>query len=134
MERQRGWEQRLFKYTCSMLSVPFEYGKNDCILFAASCVEAVTGEDPASEHRGTYSTETGALRIILESGAQSLGEFVGLYLPEKPVALMQRGDVGIFDGPDGEFVAVCQGKESVGPTSRGLIHVKTIQAKQAFKV
>lgn len=134
LRRRKGWEQALFRYTASMLAVPYEWGQNDCILFAAGCVEAMTGVDLAAEYRGTYDGPEGAARIIARAGAGSLGEFLALYLPETPVSLVQRGDIVIADAPSGDFAAVCQGATCVGPSRRGLIHIKTLQAKQAFKV
>jgi hypothetical protein len=134
LQRIEGWEQRLFDFTRASMSTPYAWGTNDCIIFAAGCVEAITGTDLAKEHRGTYTDENGAARIIARAGAGSLGEFVGLYLPEKPLSLVQRGDIVIAEGPDGDFAAVCQGATCVGPSRRGLVHVKILQAKQAFKV
>lgn len=134
LQRLEGWEQRLFEFTRASMSQPYEWGTNDCIIFAAGCVEAMTGVDLAAEHRGTYTDELGAARIIARAGADSLAGFVALYLPETPLSLVQRGDIVIAEGPEGDFAAVCQGVTCVGPSRRGLIHVKTLQAKQAFKV
>jgi len=134
LQRTTGWEQRLFAYTSGMLAIPFDYGTNDCVLFAASCVEVMTGVDLATEYRGKYNTKAGALRIIAETGADSLGDFVASFLPEKEVSFMQRGDLGIFEGEDGDFVGVCQGKECIGPTRLGLVRIKTLSAHRAFKV
>lgn len=47
---------------------PFEWGSFDCLTWAASYVEAVTGCDPASRYRGTYSTAFGARRLVLGAG------------------------------------------------------------------
>ena len=134
LQRTTGWEQRLFKYTTEMLATPFEYGTNDCVLFASACVEVMTGVDLARNYRGTYSTKAGALRIIAEAGAGGLGDFVASFLPEKEVSFMQRGDMGLFAGEDGDFIGVCQGKECIGPTRIGLVRVKTLSAQRAFKV
>lgn len=134
LRRRKGWEQALFKFTASRLTTPYQWGATDCVLFGADCVEVMTGEDLAAEYRGTYDDALGAARIIARAGAGSLGEFVALYLPEIPVSRAQRGDIVIADGPEGDFVAVCQGATCVGPSARGLIHIKTLQAKQAFKV
>jgi hypothetical protein len=135
LTRVKFWEQRLFQYTASIIDKPFEWGTHDCVIFAASCVEAQTGQDLAAEHRGTYEGPTGAARIIREAGCESLGDFLALYLPEKPVPFLQRGDVALCEDAEGnQFTAICQGRTCVGPTPGGLIHVKTSQAIRAYKV
>jgi hypothetical protein len=49
-------------------AMPFAWGFRDCALFAADCVEAVTGRDPAADFRGAYLSALGALRIIRAHG------------------------------------------------------------------
>jgi hypothetical protein len=134
LQRTEDWEQKLFAFTASMLPMPFEWGSNDCMMFAAGCVYACTGQDLAAEYRGTYDTEAGALRVIVAAGVKDLGDFVARLLPEIDPAEAQRGDVILAQGPEAPFIAVCQGATSVGPTAHGLIHVYTNQALRAFKV
>lgn len=134
LQRITGWEQSLFAFTKDRLRTPYAWGENDCILFAADAVEAMTGEDLAADHRGTYNGPESAARIIGRAGASDLASFVGLYLPEIPVALAGRGDIGIAEGPHGDFAAVCQGRTYIGPSANGIIHVKRAQIFRAFKV
>lgn len=132
--RKNQWEQKLFAYTSGVLQKPFEWGVHDCVLFAADCIEAMTGEDLAAEYRGTYSTSQGAAKIVHSAGVESLGDFLAMYLPETPVPFLQRGDIALCDGPEWQFVGVCQGRTCVGPSEKGLIHVNNSQVIRAFKV
>ncbi|WFU88994.1 hypothetical protein QA644_08115 [Rhizobium sp. CC1099] len=74
----------------------------DCIMFCASWVAEQTGTDPASEVRGTYRDEPGALQVLSSAGgikalfASGL-EPLGYERTRKPVS----GDVGIVLAPSG---------------------------------
>jgi len=91
--------------------MPFAWGSFDCALFGADAVLALTGEDPASEYRGTYHTAIGAsaaLQRVCGGGLVEAIERNGWR--ECCPALARRGDVGITNSPQGPAVAVCLGK------------------------
>jgi len=99
--------------------MPFEWGSNDCCLFAADWVHRVTGRDPAAPYRGTYSSGVGAQRIIDQAGgilelARELG------LEPKPIALAQRGDVIARDTGNGIGLGVCIGSTAAFVARDGL--------------
>lgn len=65
------------------VKIPFEWGTQDCCLFAASAVEAMTGTDIAAEFRGKYTTKLGAWRAISKiTGGTTVGDAVA-YCAEK---------------------------------------------------
>jgi hypothetical protein len=81
--------------------MPFEWGFNDCALFAADAVQAMTGEDPAPDLRG-YDSEFGAIRTMKENGWAGVEETLeavcnrsGFY--DVPVAFARRGDVLLLE-------------------------------------
>lgn len=45
-------------------SIPFEWGKSDCILSVCDYVLGQTGIDPAAPWRGSYDSEAGAQKIV----------------------------------------------------------------------
>ena len=134
LKRVPGWEIALFDFMKSKINQVHDWGKNDCVMFAADVVLTLTGEDLAADYRGTYADREGAEKIIAEKGAETLGDFLASYLPEIPVAEAMRGDIVISPGPEGEFAAVCQGRTCVAPSDHGLIHIRRAQATRAFKV
>lgn len=85
----------------------FQWGRHDCALFAADCVQAITGIDPASELRG-YTTEAGAAKCIRRAGGMEaladarLGARV-------PVLMAQVGDVALLE-QESPLFAVCVGQ------------------------
>jgi hypothetical protein len=91
------WEQALADYIAIKRHEAFEYGVNDCCLFAAGAVEAVTGEDPMSEFRGKYDSLKGSLKAIKDIGAGTLEATLDGKFPEVAIGNAQRGDLAFFD-------------------------------------
>lgn len=134
MGRHKDWEQSLFAVVGVLSTRPFEWGKNDCVTFAADCVEAQTGEDIIADFRGRYTTELGAVRAMIKAGSRDMGDLVAMRLEETHVRKLQRGDIVVCAGEFGDFCAVVMGATAVGPTPEGLRHIPIGQAKRAYKV
>lgn len=112
--------------------VPFLFGKNDCCLFAADCVLAITGEDPAQGLRGTYSTEKEAALLVRKlGGVPSIAKarFGEEILP----AFMQVGDVALVKVMGQDMLAVCFGAHLLAPGPDGLVYVPLENALQAWR-
>lgn len=62
--RVKGWEGRLAAAFEAAGERDFAYGRFDCLLFVAECVEATTGVDLAAELRGSYEGREGALEVL----------------------------------------------------------------------
>jgi hypothetical protein len=99
--RLSDWESQLSAYVTAKRDEPFAWGVNDCCLFAAGAVEAVTGDDPMLEFRGHYSNEFGAARALVEIGAGTLEATLDGKFPEIGKALAQRGDLAFHEGAVG---------------------------------
>ena len=91
------WEAALSDYIATKRHEPFEYGLNDCCLFAAGAVEAITGEDPMSEFRGKYDSLKTSIKAIKEIGAGTLEATMDGKFPEVTISHAQRGDLAFFD-------------------------------------
>jgi hypothetical protein len=91
------WEDALVNYIIIKRDEPFEYGVNDCCLFAAGAVEAITGEDPMSEFRGKYDSLKGSIKAIKDIGAGTLEATLDGKFPEVSIGYAQRGDLAFFD-------------------------------------
>jgi len=131
--RVKGWEQRLYALTVEAIGKPHEWGTHDCVTFAADAVREITGRDPMGSLRGTYDSRLSAARVMLEAGAESVGDLAALHLPEITPSEARRGDVIVSAEPH-EFLAVCVGRTAVGPSETGMIHVPMAQAVRAFRV
>jgi hypothetical protein len=127
--RFQNWEKLLNDYLSQV--GPFEWGANDCCLFAANGVFAITGEDYAKPYRG-YKTAKGALGKLKDIGVdgvatKALGE-------PKPPTLAKRGDVVSFESGDGLALGLCIGAKIAAVGQDGLIMLPMNQAIQAWSV
>lgn len=91
------WEDALSNYIAVKRYDRFEYGFNDCCLFAAGAVIAVTGEDPMPEFRGKYDSLKGSLKVIKEIGAGTLEATMHSKFLQIEIGHAQRGDLAFFD-------------------------------------
>jgi hypothetical protein len=127
--RFQNWEKLLNDYLSQV--GPFEWGANDCCLFAANGVFAITGEDYAKPYRG-YKTAKGALGKLKDIGVdgvatKALGE-------PKPPTLAKRGDVVSFESGNGLALGLCIGAKIAAVGQDGLIMLPMNQAIQAWSV
>ena len=99
--RQNQWDKKLTAYLKQLAREEFVWGKNDCALFVANCLEILTGVDYAKDYRNLYTTEEGAIKALQDIGQGSLKKtFAHLanskgWKPVKP-SFAQRGDMVLF--------------------------------------
>ena len=114
------WQRRLIDVIKAAEKRPFLWGENDCCLFAADCVQAMCGEDFASDLRGTYSTAVGAKRVLLNAGG-SIEKVLAQHLDEVPVSLRQRGDIAVVISDGSRCAGVVFGGAVFVPGESGLV-------------
>ena len=124
------WEKRLVAVTEAHMNTPLVWGKSDCLLTTCDAIEAMTGVDPAADIRGKYKSRAGAYRLIKLRGFGSLGAVLADRFEEIPVAMAQRGDVGIFEKTVGYF---CEYGFAVKGED-GLRFIPRTMTERAFKV
>ena len=131
--RLRQWQSRLAELLSERLHTAFAWGTHDCCLFGADVVQAVTGHDPASALRGTYTDEASG-RELLESlggvaaiATEALGEPV-------PVAQARVGDLGLVLADGAQTLAVCIGQQWRAPGLTGLVLLRAAHVQQAWRV
>jgi hypothetical protein len=67
LQRAKHWATRAFhEFLLARAKTPFawSWGTNDCCLFAADAVQAITGVDIADDFRGLYDDEASAFALI----------------------------------------------------------------------
>lgn len=122
MQRRDDWASRLISVIDAADNKPFAWGKQDCALFAADCVQAMTGEDFAAPFRGRYDTALGSVRALKMMGYASLEEYVIAVLGEPINAnTAGRGDVVMVDTPEGKALGVVAGIEAAVAGVNGLV-------------
>ena len=125
------WQARLGALLDARRTMPFAWGSNDCCLFAADCVQAVTGIDPALGLR-QYNDAAGAARMLARlggvrgAGNALLGVSVG--------ALFARvGDIGEVQVGQREALGVCNGDGWLAVGEVGLVALPLSNAVRAWR-
>ena len=133
--RIEGWETRLNDVIEAALYRPFRWGENDCCLFAAECVKAVTGADVGSPYRGLYDSAQGAACLLDElGGLEGAVRFAGF--PEIPPAMAQRGDLAIAPNDGREVLGIVDmtARQIAVPGENGLMFLPVSVASKAWRV
>ncbi len=132
--RVSDWPAQLHIVSTAALRKPYRWGDHDCCLFAADCVLAMTGVDLAEDFRGAYHDEATASDMLERLNCESVADLPGIWFEEISVSQARRGDVALFDGEFGPFLAICDGITAVGPAARGIAHVQIVDALRAWRI
>ena len=126
------WQLRFSEFVKSRAAEPFAWGRNDCCLFAADAVIAMTGSDHAAGLRG-YVTAMEAHRLIEERGG--LKELVGSSLGAPiPPSFASVGDVVLVENEGRELLAICNGTAALAPGKTGIVVLGMNAAVAAWRV
>lgn len=128
------WRQRFGALVTDRARKPFAWGRQDCAIFAADCAWAITGQDPAAEVRGAYSTAFGAARVLYSLGGGLQDMATAAFGPSVPPLMATVGDVVLVQTPDGPALTVCNGDHLLGPSSNGLAVMSLADGLQAWRV
>jgi hypothetical protein len=125
------WQTRFGALVESRRLVPFEWGVNDCVTFAADAVHACIGVDPLAAERG-YTTPQEASRIL--GGFGALAEFADARFGEQCGPRLARvGDTGLVIRAGRVSLVVCNGATWLGPGTHGLEALPLAAATRAWR-
>lgn len=134
--RPQDWPERLGALVEERRNVPFAWGTQDCVLFAADAALAVVDADPMAEFRGQYDTEAGAEELMagrtFEATVAELMERFGA--PECPPGFAQRGDWALVSIGNQEMAGVVIGTTIAVPNANGLSFVPVGRATRAWAI
>ena len=109
-------------------------GGQDCCLFAADVVFALTGRDFAESFRGRYSSRAEAVALLGARGGLEAVVTGCLGEPLPTALLARRGDVVMVDTPEGRALGVVVGAKAVGAGPQGLTFVPMAGWLKAWRV
>lgn len=139
LTRRHDWRSRLEAAIDAIKAIPFSWKEQtDCgAHLAGRMVEAQTGVDVSALFRGSYTTATGALRVMKTAGFDNLGDLVASVLPElgHPSEACVGDIVAVAD--DSAFgcaLGVVDGERIFVMRADGLGTVDLLTAHRAFKV
>jgi hypothetical protein len=135
LRKRPDWRARLSAYIAATWAQPFGYGRQDCALFAAGAIEAMTGTDPAAGFRGRYATrDEGMMLLFTEDGAMGPIDLARRILTAVPPAFAQAGDIAVVDAEEGRALGVVAGPHVYLAGVGGLVTVPLAKARAAFRV
>lgn len=100
IKRYPDWPARLQTEIERAARAPFRWGIDDCCLFPADCVRAMTGVDVGAEFRGKYDDLAGAAALIrLDGGVLEMIDRLAREFGAERIegAFATRGDVVLAD-------------------------------------
>jgi hypothetical protein len=125
--RTPGWRDALRELVTARAHTPFSWGSQDCMLFAADCRLAVTGEDLASPFRGRYRDRKSALCLIKKFGGSDLEaaclKLLGEPNPEGQISAMNGDTVLVEQVPTGKALGVFADEVAVIAGEFGLVEL-----------
>jgi hypothetical protein len=139
MKRVDNWPEKLTEYVESRRAEPFEWGRNDCMLFAADGISVLTGVDLVPELRGSYSTQIGAARRIVEVyGTASLAGAAECFaekwgIEEISIKFAGRGDVVLCANSGNPCLAICIGLHAVSAGPNGMLRLPMSDTLRAWR-
>lgn len=139
LRRLPDWPARFVAFRDEHEAKLFALGENDCCLFAAAAVRAITGVDLVPRDAERWTSSAAAAQVLRrERGLLGLvTSRLGSPLPTPKLA--QRGDVLLVRAPlpSGgrvRFLAVCDADRWMAPHRTGLVRGPMSQAVKAWGV
>ncbi len=128
------WKVQLAQYLGEVARAPFEPGVNDCALFAAGAVAAMTGLDLAADWRGKYQTLEEGLALLKGAGFGDHVALAAAHFAEIDPVFAAPGDIAVVRAVEGEALGIVQGEGIYVVTPRGLGVISMNTALRAFRV
>ncbi len=128
--RLKDWRPRLVGYLEEVRSRPFAYGQHDCALFAAGAVEAMTGEDLATDFRGQYASLKDGLKLVRGDHQKVLHE----HFTAIPQAFAGVGDIALIGEVGFPALGIFDGETILVLREDGLGRMPRAAATQAWRV
>jgi hypothetical protein len=149
LTRKEHWDTRAFHdFLQARAKLPFAWGTNDCALFAADAVLAITGTDIAADFRGKYTDEASAFALIktvtargtdpataVGDAAEWCANHAGLIERVYPL-MAQRGDLVVMENGGQTIAGVIHlnGRHAISVSEAGLVRLSIRSVTRAWAV
>jgi hypothetical protein len=139
MIKHHRFAEQLLVAVAARRGLAFQWGVNDCCLFACDVIRDAGGVDYAAPFRNRYSTALGAARALrrfagggLEAAAEKITQDNGL--EEVPPLMAQRGDFVLLDAAEDPALGVCLGATFIAAGPAGAVILPLKRARRAWRV
>jgi len=131
------WESKLNAFIEERRNAPFQWGVNDCCLFACDAVKSICGYDFAESLRGTYSTAYGAGKVYLKLKVKDVSELGWKYVDEGKLSIVDirkanRGDFLVYANCKNRSLGISIGECGAFVSEKGLAFIPRIECVTAF--
>lgn len=130
--RRNDWVEKMWLAIEDHADTEFVWGVNDCCLFVARVVDAMTDSDIETQLNASYSDEETALAYIASFG--SLEAAVSSYLGQPEPGRPLRGDVVLIDGGEGPALGILVGGHIAGMGPNGFVYLPRSEALQRWAI
>jgi hypothetical protein len=127
--KPENWPSKLLAAIESRRTAAFEWGSNDCVKFAFSIIEEVTGEDKLNGLTWGSAREAAELLAAQDLVSRTDG-WLGQQISPK---FASRGDVVAVDINGRLSLAICTGTHAIGPGADGAVFVPMELAVHAWR-
>jgi len=144
LKRTIHWATRSFDtFLRERARLPFAWGTNDCAMFAADAVQAITGTDIAGDFRSKYSSEASAFALIKTvTGGTTVADAAAWCAQQHELVewdyplLAKRGDLVVIDN-GGQLISGVihlNGRHAISVSESGLVRLPISKVKRAWKI
>jgi len=137
MPRVNNWPSVLSAEIETARAEPFEWGRHDCCLWAATVALALTGRDFAKDYRGRYNTARAAVKLWRAHTGGLLGlvhdNCVSAGFDVVHPALAKRGDIIGAKQEEHYLLGVCLGRQFAAVGVSGLVFKSMADAVSAWR-
>lgn len=150
LKRSHSWQTKeLYEFFVARTAEPFAWGTNDCCIFPADAIQAMTGTDIAADFRGKYTDEASAFALIRTVTGGSTVADAAAYCAKKfgleeladktgrPTPLFaQRGDLVVLENAGGLIAGIValNGKQVISVAQSGLVRLPITAVTRAWRV
>lgn len=130
------WPEQLLDYVEQRRHMPFAWGQNDCVSFAAGAVSAMTGAPAASLLPVEWATERQALRALESTGGleAAVTRVLGPALQGLAARRAPRGSVVLVELQGRPTLGVSMGLSWCGPGEHGLVFRRMAEVDVAWSI
>jgi hypothetical protein len=133
IQRTPDWQNRFEVFIAARRAQSFQWGINDCATFAADCVMAITGTDPAPTGLRLHKTQKQAHRALQRHGGLRSIATAALGQPV-PAVQANVGDVVLAKAGKRDMLAICNGTTLFAPSAHGLATLAMADATLCWRV
>jgi hypothetical protein len=130
--RRHDWAAQMYAQFDAHADRVFAWGENDCCLFVARTVDAMTGSSLTQQLASEYRDEVTALQFISDHGGLEIA--VSSFLGDPQPVRAMRGDAVMVHGGLDLSMGICAGPYVLAMGEKGLTKIDRREILKVWKV